>query len=51
LGEERLRCSEEQLIDSLTGSPQPMHRQLLSLQLERLQLIDERITSAASTGL
>jgi hypothetical protein len=26
LGEERLRCSEEQLIDALTGSPQPMHR-------------------------
>ena len=51
LGEERLRCSEGHLIDALTGSPQPMHRQLLSLQLERLQLIDERITSAASTGL
>jgi hypothetical protein len=43
LGEERLRCSEEQLIHALTGSPQPMHRQLLSLQLERLQLIDEQI--------
>lgn len=43
LGEERLQCSEEQLIDALTGSPQPMHRELLSLQLERLQLIDEQI--------
>jgi transposase len=43
LGEERLRCSEEQLIDALTGSPQPMHRELLSLQLERLQLIDGQI--------
>jgi transposase len=43
LGEERLRCSEEQLIDALTGSPQPTHRELLSLQLERLQLIDEQI--------
>jgi transposase len=43
LGEERLRCSEEQLIDALTGSPQPMHRELLSLQLERLQLLDEQI--------
>jgi len=43
LGEERLRCSKEQLIDALTGSPQPMHRELLSLQLERLQLIDEQI--------
>ncbi|HVH71554.1 MAG TPA: transposase [Candidatus Dormibacteraeota bacterium] len=27
----------------MTGSPQPMHRELLSLQLERLQLIDEQI--------
>jgi len=43
LGEERLRCNEEQLIDALTGSPQPTHRELLSLQLERLQLIDEQI--------
>src|ERR1700740_2100925 len=31
LGEDRLKCSEEQLIDALTGSPQPMHRELLSL--------------------
>jgi transposase len=43
LGEERLRCSQEQLIDALTGSPQPTHRELLSLQLERLRLIDEQI--------
>ena len=43
LGEERLRCNEEQLVDALTGSPQPMHRELLSLQLERLQLLDEQI--------
>jgi len=43
LGEERLRCSEEQLIDAWTGRPQPMRRQLLSLQLQRLQLIDEQI--------
>lgn len=43
LGEERLQCSEERLIDALTGSPQPMHRELLGLQLERLQLIDEQI--------
>jgi transposase len=43
LGEECLRCSEEQLIDALNGSPQPMHRQLLSLHLERLQLLDEQI--------
>ncbi len=43
LGEERLRHREEQLIDALAGSPQPMHRELLSLQLERLQLLHEQI--------
>ena len=43
LGEERLQCTEERLVDALTGSPQPMHRELLGLQLERLQLIDEQI--------
>jgi len=43
LGEERLQCSEERLVDALTGSPQPMHRELLGLQLERLHLIDEQI--------
>jgi transposase len=43
LAEERLQCTEERLIDALTGSPQPMHRELLGLQLERLQLIDEQI--------
>jgi transposase len=43
LGEERLQCSEERLVDALTGRLQPMHRELLGLQLERLQLIDEQI--------
>jgi len=43
LGDERLHCSEEQLVDALTGSPQPLHREMLALQLERLQLIDGQI--------
>ena len=43
LGDDRLRCSEEQLVDALTGRPQPMHREMLALQLERLQLIDRQI--------
>jgi transposase len=43
LGDHRLNCSEEQLADALTGSPQPMHREMLGLQLERLQLIDTQI--------
>ena len=43
LRDERLRCTEEQLVDALTGRPQPMHREMLALQLERLQLIDSQI--------
>jgi len=43
LGDQRLKCSEEQLVDALTGSSQPMHREMLALQLERLQLIDTQI--------
>ena len=43
LGDERLRCTEEQLVDALTGRPQPMHREMLALQLERVQLIDTHI--------
>jgi transposase len=43
LGDDRLRCSEEQLVDALTGRVQPMHRAMLGLQLERLQLLDRQI--------
>jgi transposase len=43
LGDDRLKCSHEQLVDALTGRPQPMHRAMLALQLERLQLIDTQI--------
>src|SRR5437016_3406053 len=43
LGDDRLKCSEEQLVDALTGRPEPMHRAMLALQLERLQLIDRQI--------
>jgi transposase len=31
LGDDRLKCSEEQLVDALTGRAQPMHRQMLAL--------------------
>ena len=44
LGDKRLQCTEAQLVDALTGRPQPMHREMLALQLERLQLIDMQIT-------
>src|ERR1700747_573862 len=43
LGGNRLKCTEEQLLDALRGSSQPMHREMLALQLERLQLIDTQI--------
>ena len=43
LGDNRLKCTEEQLLDALRGSSQPMHREMLALQLERLQLIDTQI--------
>ena len=43
LGDDRLKCTEEQLVDALTGSSQPMHREMLALQLERLQLLDRQM--------
>jgi transposase len=43
LGDDRLQCSEEQLIDALTGSPQPIHLPLLALYLDRHQVIAEQI--------
>jgi transposase len=45
LGDQRLPCSEEQLVDGLTGRPQPTQREMLALQLERLQLIDRQIAN------
>jgi transposase len=48
LGDERLRYTEEQLVDALTGRGQPMHRAMLGLQLERLQLIDGQIAKLNS---
>jgi len=48
LGDERLHCTEEQLVDALTGRVQGMHREMLALQLERLQLIDQQIAQLNS---
>ena len=48
LGDNRLRCTEEQLLDALTGSSQPMHRAMLALQLERLHLIDTQIAELSN---
>jgi transposase len=43
LGGERLQCTEEQLVDALTGRVQPVHGAMLALQLQRLRLIDEQM--------
>jgi transposase len=39
LGDERLKCTEEQLVDALTGRVQPMHREMLSLQMAQLNVM------------
>src|SRR5215471_16637837 len=43
LGDERWHGTEEQLVDALRGRAQPMHRGMLALQLQRLQLIDQQM--------
>jgi transposase len=43
LGDFRLRCSREELIDALRGSPRPIQVAVLKLSLERLQLLDQQI--------
>lgn len=48
LGDERLKCTEEQLVEAVTGKSHPMHRQMLAFQLERLQLLDEQIAKLNS---
>ena len=43
LGHDLLRCTPEQLADALPGSPEPSHRKLLKLHLQRLKLLDRQI--------
>jgi transposase len=45
LGDDRLKCSKQELTDALTGSPEPLHLEVLKLYLERLQLLDQQIQS------
>ncbi len=45
LGDDRLKCSQRQLVDALRGRPEPMHAQILKLDLERLKLLDRQIES------
>lgn len=43
LGDDRLKCTKEQLADALRGSPEPAHLEILKLPMEHLQLLDEQI--------
>lgn len=43
LGDDRLRCPEDQLVEALTGRSYTMQGQMLALQLERLRLLDGQI--------
>ncbi len=45
LGEERLKCSRQELGDALEGSPEPIHLELLKFFLNRLTLLEEQIES------
>lgn len=45
LGDDRLKCSEEQLIEAVTGRSHSVHRQMLGLQLERLRHMNEQIAT------
>lgn len=54
LGDERLKCSQKELSDALTGSVELVHRELLKLYLERLTLLDqqiEKLDQLAATAL
>ena len=45
LGDDRLKCSREELTDALQGAPTPTHLAVLKLFLERLKLLDTQIQS------
>jgi transposase len=48
LGDKRLHATNAELIDALNGQPQPLHRKLLMLYLQRLDLIETQITEIES---
>ena len=43
LGDDRLKCTDEQLLDALTGNPQATHREMLGLYLDQLQWVDPQM--------
>jgi len=48
LGDDRLKCTEEQLVEALTGRSHPLHQKMLAFELERLRLLDEQIAKLNS---
>jgi transposase len=48
LGDDRLKCTDEQLIDALTGSPQPHHLERLALYLGRYDLLAGQLAKLES---
>jgi transposase len=45
LGDDRLKCSEEQLMEAVNGRSHPVHREMLGLQLARLRHMNEQIAT------
>ena len=43
-----MKCTEEQLVEALTGRSHPLHRKMLAFELERLRLLDEQIAKLNS---
>jgi transposase len=43
LGDFRLKCGKQELADALRGQLEPLHREMLKLFLERLELLDRQI--------
>ena len=48
LGDRRLHATDAELTDALNGQPQPLHRKLLLLYLQRLDVIEAQIAELES---
>jgi transposase len=48
LGDRRLHATDAELTDALNGQPQPLHRKLLQLYLQRLDVIEAQIAELES---
>jgi hypothetical protein len=43
LGDRRLRATDSELIDALSGQVEPLHRKVLTLYLQRLDVIEAQM--------